>query len=407
MRTSVLGTALLGLFLLLAGCSGPEDAPLVVWSNTTDAAFFVERYNLQSEQPVYFRYVENLTAALTQERAETDVVVGRWVHTPVVDKLIVPVERVFSPSGGAADDEAHLRSIPDHILTRADPWIPLAFTLPTIVSSREHTHISDPFSVSLASLSNDLLPREGALEDAPPVHAPRSRSDGIYAIYRSLGYSVTIDAENRPIRRRGALEAGIKIVTSWTEEHYGSLEEEETYIEEFLYDPPLRWIETNRIRSIYQSSDDLFDWGFFEDQDLQFRWLSAPDGRIAVNEDVVYGGILATSRKKEAGRRFLQWLAAEETQIELVTAKIEARIDTFGLFGGFSTIPAVNETLTTTVYPRLIGRVPAPMVLLFPEKHRRYWNEAVEAEVIPFLMDPTEARSLETALDRWYLQRGD
>jgi hypothetical protein len=67
----------LSVLLSLASCSAPTDDPLIVWSNVSDTAFFVERYNLVSDTPVHFRYIENLTETLTQETIEADLVIGR------------------------------------------------------------------------------------------------------------------------------------------------------------------------------------------------------------------------------------------------------------------------------------------------------------------------------------------
>ena len=59
------------------------------------------------------------------------------------------------------------------------------------------------------------------------------------------------------------------------------------------------------------------------------------------------------------------------------------------------------------MYPKLRGRIPAPEALAVPGILPRYWNEAVEQVVAPFLVQPESAEDLTARLERWYRQRGD
>ena len=81
----------------IAGCNATSDDPLLVWSNVTDTAFFVERYNLLSDRPVHFRYIENLSETLTQETIEADLIVGRWVNTAGVNTRMIGGDRFAIP----------------------------------------------------------------------------------------------------------------------------------------------------------------------------------------------------------------------------------------------------------------------------------------------------------------------
>jgi hypothetical protein len=379
--------------LTVTGCTSGGEKPLEVWSNTTDAAYFVERYNLESDTPVYFRYVPNLTETLTQERVEADVVIGRWVHTPDVDEMVVP-----TPVPG----DAFAPPFKDV----SGPWLPLSYTLPTIVFDRTRSIAGDTFTVTLETLAEVISPGPDGDEETP-VFAPRSTPESVYAVYRSLGFTTSIAPDGTPDIQERELQSAIERVTRWTQEFYGSLHDESTFIRDVLYDPPIRQIETGRVATVYQGSNDLFRWSFFEDQRLQFRWLGLNDGTIAANEDIVYAGVLGSSTRKEKAHAFLRWLTDSDVQTELIEGKIHAGIDTFGFFGGFSTVSSVNDVLAHHIYPTLTGRIPHPSVIRLPSAHPRYWEEAVDAVVHPFLMRPTDAADLQRSLNRWYLQRGD
>ncbi|MFP4211506.1 MAG: hypothetical protein ACLFR8_09705, partial [Alkalispirochaeta sp.] len=386
---------------MLVGCSERQEGPLTVWSNDPDTAFFVERYNLDAEEPIHLRYVENLSEALTQERAGADVVIGRWVNTPTVNRLMLPVaehvvprERPSDPAD--ADPRRRGVAIPESFSGISTAWVPLAYTLPAVVYATDRTYLAEPFAVSFPDLVDATEGPITAGDPPPPVFAPAADTAGIYAVYRSLGFETTTTAEGAPTWRQEDLERSIGIVTDWTTDHFGSPEAEQSYIEEFLYDPPLRLLETGRIALVYRNSASLFTWSFFEDHRFDFRWLATPEGPIRINEDIVYVGIPANSSRRDEAVDFVQWITAPSVQVELIRQKSEAGIDTFGFFGGFSTIPEVNTEIAATLYPRLADRVPAPGILLPPKVHPRYWNEAIHQIVAPFLLDPSDAAAPRT-----------
>jgi hypothetical protein len=385
---------------------------LIVWSNDPDTAFFVERYNLLAEEPIHLRYVENLSEALTQERAGADVVIGRWVNTPTVNELMLPVvehvvprERPTDPSD--SDPGRRGPAIAESFSRISTAWVPLAFTLPAVAYESNTTYVTEPFAVAFPDFVDAVTGPITNGESPPPVFAPTADDEGIYAVYRSLGFKTTTTPAGVPVWQRNELERAIETVSSWTENHFGSLAVERDYIEEFLYDPPFRLLETGRVALIYRNSSDLFSWSFFEDYRFDFRWLATPEGPIRVNEDIVYAGIPSRSGRRDDAIAFVRWITTPSVQIELIRGKSAAGIDTFGFFGGFSTISAVNAEITETLYPRLAGRVPAPGVLIAPEIHPRYWNEAIHQVVAPFLVAPSSADDLAGRIDRWYLQRGD
>jgi hypothetical protein len=401
----------LSVLLSLASCSAPTDDPLIVWSNVSDTAFFVERYNLVSDTPVHFRYIENLTETLTQETIEADLVIGRWVNTPGVNTRMTPIG-----GKGSTDTEGAraLRSrsgspgqaIAAPFAAATSTWIPLSYNLPAVVYATEHFRMEPSFAVTFTGLSDALRPT-AANSEPPPVFAPTASRDGMYAIYRSLGFSPGVDEAGTPQWQRRDLQRAIDTVTQWLTDQYGSPEEERAYVRDFLYDPPVRRIEANRTGAVYQDSATLFSWSFLEDRRLDFRWLADDQQRIAVTDNIVYAGIPADSDAPSAATALLKWLTTPAVQVELVEAKVTARIDTFGFFDGFSTIPDVNTEMIHVVYPQLTGRVPAPGVLTVPTTQPRYWNEAVERIVAPFFARPGDASVLEQEIRRWYLQRGD
>ncbi len=381
---------LIVLATVLVGACAEEDEPLVVWSNVAETAFLVERYNFIHDADLQFRYVGNLTERFTQERPEADVIIGRWVNTPPVNALMRSREDSFTIETDLPPVDA------------GPYWIPLSFNLPAVATLPDVADQLDDFAVALDDLANLYT------TDTPPVHfAPAADPQAVYILHRVLGFLPSVDDQGVPRWDEDRLQQASERVRRWRREHNGSLEEERTYIERYLYERPIQQLEKNRISAVYFSSEELFTWRYFDERRLDFRWLSGPEGQLYATENVVYGGIPTTTDQITDAGRFLTWLNDPETQVEIMADKLEARIDSFGFLEGFSFHESVNRHLQEEIYPELSGRVPHPRVITFSGPLPRYWDEARSDVVEPHLLEESESETLGAELIQWYRQRGD
>ena len=390
--------AALAAAALATSCSRPTE-PLVVWSNVPEVSFVVERYNFLHDTDARFRFVENLTQALTQERPEADLVIGRWVNPPPVNALMEDRESYAA----SLDLPSEIDGGPSEALLNSGPqWVPLSFSLPTLVM-RPGTDVSDSaVSATLADL--------GALyrADTPPVHfAPLSNPETMYALHRSLGFVPSVASDGSPAWDSARLGAAMDAVRSWQEEFNGGNAAESVYVERYLYEDRFRQLDKNRVSVVYMPSNELFTRRFFDERRYDFRWLSGTDGTITANEDVVYGGVPDSSTRRAAAVRMLSWLTTTQAQVDFMRAKIEARVDSFGFLDGFSTLTATNRAMERELYPELAGRIPGTAALQFSGALPRYWDEARRDVVEPYLRNNTEPERLTDALELWYRQRGD
>lgn len=378
-------------FLPFTGCNQTPQ-PLVIWSNVPDTAFLVELYNSDADQPVRFRYVENLTEALTHQRVDADIVIGRWVNNPPTRALMVN-----------NDDR--------------QPWEPIAFNLGTVVFDGAHARLSPDFAVTLDEIGGNLRPRADS-SDAPPEtmrFVPTLSPRFLYEMVRIGG------AEPEPAPGGGArwdadaFNPAFQAIRDWQTRWNESPVAEQEYRERYLYEPWYRLLDNRRVLGVYLPSNRLFDWSYFAGTTLDFRWLSDNAGMIPVLEDVVYVGIPLASTRRTQAYRFITWTTDPENQIRLMHHKTDQRIDSFGVFGGFSTRAETNRRMVREIHTSLAGRIPDPSSLVFPGPRPRYWDEALEAVIYPFLARSFTTTSLESdgsdqlqrELQRWYNQRGD
>ena len=406
-RISIIGA----LLVTAVSCQSESDQPLVVWSNVTDTAFVVERYNAVSERPVDFRFKNNLTESITQEYFDADLVIGRWVNTPEVNTLMADVDSYRDTDGGRASSTAERErpalDIPLSVLAQSPQWVPLSYNLPALAFVPEITHVDTDLSLRIEELAEQTSPHPTASVEPPLLFAPTATRDGIYAVYRSLGFRPTAGEDGGPTWVEEDLTAAVERFRAWQTQTNGSSAEESEYIERYLYEPLLRQLETGKVRFVYRSSNDLFTWTYLANRRFDHRWIARSDGGIDVNEDVVYAGVPKQTKNRADAIALLAWLTRKSVQIDLVEEKVRARIDTFGFLEGFSTLTRANNDIAAAVYPRLVGRVPAVETLIFPGVRPRYWNEAIEQVVAPTLIESEEVSRLSERLRRWYYQRGD
>ncbi len=367
--------------LILASCGRDNsEAPLLLWSNEPDAAFFVERYNYLSDDSVEFEYVENIVEAITQRRDIADVVVGSWVNTPVVSDRMA-------------------------VLEEDDRWIPLAFALPTIaypaggaLSGRERVTLSEIGELTYADTPPDQI--------ANLAFLPSYGRETSWVLLRSLGLSIAGDATGDPILETDRLSQHLSTLRDWQNQYHGSIAREHNYRDRYLYEPWNQLLEKNRLEALYISSEELLDWEFFARSRWEFSYLTDGEGGLFALDGVVYAGIPAGSDQIQRSRNLIRWLRDPEVQIALIEQKLIQRIDSFGLFGGFSMAQEVNDQILMELYPHLDDRRFLVSEVRLPEQRPRYWNEALDQVVFPFLVTP-ESGDLTAELRRWYRQRGD
>ena len=164
--------------------------------------------------------------------------------------------------------------------------------------------------------------------------------------------------------------------------------------------------------SSWQEKRSLFALASFTDyfalpeekrRDLDFRWL-AQGNSIPVESDVLFGGVLRSSRNKRAARAFLEWFSNPSVQRTLLDVNQSRRIGVFGVTNGFSALKSVNEKELPQRYPFLLGRIPSEAILTFPETLPDNWLAVRDQVIRPWIHQSAsgaEDQPLEKMLDDW------
>ena len=171
----------------------------------------------------------------------------------------------------------------------------------------------------------------------------------------------------------------------------------------------------NRVQPWYKllsSGKTLFALASFTDffalpvekrHDFDFRWLSQ-DNIIPVMDDVLFGGVLRTSRNKAGARAFFQWFCSPAVQQTLLNVNQSRRIGVFGVTDGFSSLKAINERDLPQKYPLLLGHIPLENILSFPGLLPDNWVKVRDGVLVPWIAQTAsgqETQALDKKLDEW------
>jgi ABC-type glycerol-3-phosphate transport system substrate-binding protein len=184
------------------------------------------------------------------------------------------------------------------------------------------------------------------------------------------------------------LTTQVDLLRSWVRDVNGGLSGQQEFADRYLYEPFTELLRGGRILFYYVSSSELFRLGASRLQDLDFRWLSVDD-RIPVLSQGLSMGIPRDARHKAAARVFLRWFFSAEGQAAILAESSEGKMrgETFGIAGGLSALPEVNERALAQYHPLLIGHIPTPEFLRFPQGLPADWEDIRDSLVRPWLVE--------------------
>jgi hypothetical protein len=200
----------------------------------------------------------------------------------------------------------------------------------------------------------------------------------------------------------------VELIRNWTYEVNEGLVPEREFTQKFLIEPPYKLIAKERILCYYADAAEFYSIPSQRRDELKLRWL-AEDDTIPVLPNVLFAGIPHGAPGIEAAKAFLHWFSKQETQEQLLSSTQYKRTRTFGIAGGLSALPKVNEQVLPTFYSSLVGYIPTASYLRFPPPMPPNWPKIRDQVIIPWLEDQASSEKTEDLmrerLELWLRQR--
>jgi hypothetical protein len=397
--------------VVLTGCTS-RTQEIRIWTDRIELVTHAELFNAE-DRGFYavVEYVASPAEALARRADRPDVIVADYLgSSETMDELLV-LDRRFRRFAPDAQDV--YEGLLSHGRLRGRQRLyPISFDLPGVLALSETAKDLPDFMVDI----EELRQRGGAFNQTESErltrvgYSPRWSQEFLYTLVRMLGVRFAEGSEGLPewdqLRLRSALESA----RSWVEETNQGLEAELMFQEQFLYDPMPQLVLRGRILFSYTRASDFFSMPETRRRSFDVRWLSR-EGQIPVLESMVFAGVVADSRHKQASLDFVAWLASAETHRKILLNAEKRRLGSFGVLGGFSAHRRINEWVLPNLYPSILGIVPPAEALAFAEGIPRGW-EPLKTEVVePWLSRAVDRRPslrpLDNLIQAWMLQRGD
>ncbi|MFO7731474.1 MAG: hypothetical protein R6V86_12005 [Spirochaetia bacterium] len=193
------------------------------------------------------------------------------------------------------------------------------------------------------------------------------------------------------------LKDSVDLIREWTYQINDGLTAEREFSQKFLIEPPYKLIAKERILCYYTNAADYYSLSPQLRENLKLRWLADED-TIPVLPNILFAGIPHGAPGIEAAKAFLTWFSKPESQEELLAATQYKRTRTFGIAGGLSSLPKVNEQILPTYYPSLVGYIPTASYLDFPPPMPANWSMLRDQVIIPWLEKQAESETTDELL---------
>ncbi len=391
---------------LLLGCGLIPEPGVRMITDRAEMAAYVDRFNaLQSDVRVELAYSEAPFQSVL-DGAQADLVVGEWLASPaVLDRfdslgdLVKPgrIEPSWFYAGLLAMGSRDNRPV----------LIPISYSLPAVVFFKPAMQ---------AELSSMFMPLDTLRSLSRAFNTP-GKSGGFTAMgFSPFWYPDFIDAAAllfgarfRPGRNglpawdQEGLTRTVDLARAWVAEANGGATADDEFWARNHVQPWYNLLTGKKILFALTSFTDYFALPEEKRRDLDFRWLSQGSS-IPVRPDVLFAGVLRSSRNKGGARSFLEWFCSPSVQRTLLDVNQSRRIGVFGVTDGFSSFKTINERELPQKYPFLLGHIPSESILAFPDMLPDNWLAVRDQVIRPWIhlsASGAEDQSLESKLDDW------
>ncbi|HTZ52047.1 MAG TPA: ABC transporter substrate-binding protein [Spirochaetia bacterium] len=381
---------------LLAGCGLGLESPLRLVTNRAEMAAYVDRFNaLQSEVKVEISYQESPAQAVT-DGVSGDVVIGEWLATPAVMDRLEGLGDVVKP--GKIDPAwFYARLLAMGSRDNRPMLVPLSFSLPALVYERQTPDLPAMLlqldTLQAMSKAFNHTSKAGVVTNLG--FSPTWNEDFLTLTALLFGAHLRPGRNGLPAWDENGLRRAVDFTRQWLEGVNGGADVDAAFSERNLVQPWYKLISSGKTLFALASFRDFFAVPEEERRDFDFRWLSQ-DGTVPVMDDVLFAGVLRTSRDKAGAKAFLQWFCSLPVQLSLLQVNQSRRIGVFGITDGFPAWKSIDEKDLPAKYPLLLGHIPMENLLTFPDTLPDNWVRVRDAVVEPWMLDTASGKTTDT-----------
>ena len=366
---------------------------IVIWTDSSDFAPYIEYFNRNHSQKAVLVYKENPAGSLPPAQDETppDLVIGSWLINEHTKKFFEPVDYLFERKYLSSQDFYKIL-LDSGKFSNRQYLLPVSFNLPAIIFAGTNENlIEDNYTISLKQLKRageayNKKNTKGAYTRMG--FAPESSDDFLYLVAKIQGADFKEARGNTFTWNSTALLETIHFLNDWITEANSSSQTETDFIYKYLSVTDDKRVTQGRTLFAYTTSDRLFRFSKETLAKLDYRWIQYQN-QLPVEDSMLMMGIPKEARNHNGAALFISWFYQSQTQQELLERKFSMHLDTnkFGIADGFSSIKEVNDRILPVYYTRVLSNIPQADKFKVYEKKPLRWEATKHKIIIPFIKD--------------------
>ena len=307
---------LLPALLLLGGCGLFPRRDIVLWTNRAEMAAYVEHFNARQDHLPRQAGLPGIPRPfLGGGGRPPDLLVDAWLNAPGRIGRLQPVEDLLR--GRRLPREAFYTQLLERgALDKKQVVLPVSFDLPAVVYRSPNLAADAP---SLALPLDTIREKAAAFNRLQAGRfdqvgfSPRWNTDFLYLITSLFGVSFRQAGQGEVRWNSEALSESLQYARKWVGEVNKGLEADRQFAERYLYSPMEQLLGANRILFWMSTTERVYPLLVSGKENLNFRWISH-QGKVAVQEEVLWAGIPRRARNARGAKFFLEWFLQPQTQ---------------------------------------------------------------------------------------------
>jgi ABC-type glycerol-3-phosphate transport system substrate-binding protein len=390
-KINLLLSAFFFVAITLTGCSEKSEKRLVIWTDNSEFAQYLEVYNEYHKTKAVMVYKENLAASLPPARDELqpDVIAGTWLRNSKVKKNFLPLNFLFERRYLNSND-FYTTLLNVGKSGNKQYLLPVNFNLPAIIFSiKNESVVENSYTISL-----DQLRKAGAAFNKKNKKgaytaigfAPQSSTEFMYTVSKIKGANFREEKKGTLLWDNENLQKSISFLNQWITTENSSTQTESDFVYKYLSVSADKRVTSGKTLFSYTTSDNLFLFSNEQMSKIDFRWLS-DNGELPVEDSFTTMGISAKAEHKADAADFISWFFTADSQRILIERKKRMNLDNmkFGIAGGFSTIKTVNEHILPVHYTRLLSNIPDSDSFHVFARKPSDWDRTKKRVIFPYI----------------------